>query len=299
MDQFDGRANTLIPRFRRLTLTSPPHRRRRRLRQAQRVCTLLHGSALPTWSQLRRLTAEATQLVLEQGHSRSPAVMFIAMMAILSCQVSPSQAHSADSSQILWAYVPDPPILRPVTWTDPAFPVYLNDTSLFGFPSSTHITPQTANYSYFAQAASPPMCFYASKIWDQLALNIRIPFLPILPSTNGPFCFELGMKHLTTFEGPSALLKGSWRNDEDEVSKVSSSIYGTNSVICIAELGVMSAIPDKSLLGGFITAIKFHPGLEFKKAVATRLSAEAERCKVGSLRKLMNFGRAIVGTGKS
>ncbi|XP_074243448.1 uncharacterized protein LOC141581529 [Saimiri boliviensis] len=208
MDQFDGRANTLIPRFRRLTLTSPPHRRRRRLRQAQRVCTLLHGSALPTWSQLRRLTAEATQLVLEQGHSRSPAVMFIAMMAILSCQVSPSQAHSADSSQILWAYVPDPPILRPVTWTDPAFPVYLNDTSLFGFPSSTHITPQTANYSYFAQAASPPMCFYASKIWDQLALNIRIPFLPILPSTNGPFCFELGMKHLTTFEGPSALLKG-------------------------------------------------------------------------------------------
>ncbi|XP_074243844.1 endogenous retrovirus group K member 25 Env polyprotein-like [Saimiri boliviensis] len=208
MDQFDGRTNTLIPRFRRLTLTPPPHRRRRRLRRTQRICTPLHGNALPTWSQLRRLTAEATQLVLEQGHSRSPAVMFIAMMAILSCQVSPSQAHSADSSQILWAYVPDPPILRPVTWTDPAFPVYLNDTSLFGFPSSTHITPQTANYSYFAQAASPPMCFYASKIWDQLALNIRIPFLPILPSTNGPFCFELGMKHLTTFEGPSALLKG-------------------------------------------------------------------------------------------
>ncbi|KAL0623081.1 envelope glycoprotein [Plecturocebus cupreus] len=76
--------------------------------------------------------------------------MFVAMMAILSCQVPVVQP----ASQVLWAYVPDPPVLRPVTWNDPSFPVYLNDTSVLGFPSFTHITPQSANYSYVAQAAS-------------------------------------------------------------------------------------------------------------------------------------------------
>ncbi|KAL0582215.1 envelope glycoprotein [Plecturocebus cupreus] len=37
---------------------------------------------------------------------------------------------------------------------------------LFLVSSSSHITPQVATYTYSAQAVAPPMCFYASKIWD-------------------------------------------------------------------------------------------------------------------------------------
>ncbi|KAL0626540.1 LOW QUALITY PROTEIN: envelope glycoprotein [Plecturocebus cupreus] len=93
---------------------------------------------------------------------------FIAMLVILSCQVPGARSEN----QALWAYVPDPPVLRPVTWNDPSFPVYLNNTSVLGFPSSSHITPQVAKHDFTAQAANPPMCFYASRIWDNYESKI-------------------------------------------------------------------------------------------------------------------------------
>ncbi|KAL0603774.1 Gag polyprotein [Plecturocebus cupreus] len=64
---------------------------------------------------LKAVSMEAASLVAEQGTPRSPSVMFVAMMAILSCQVPVGQS----ASQVLWAYVPDPPVLRPVTWNNP------------------------------------------------------------------------------------------------------------------------------------------------------------------------------------
>ncbi|KAL0611114.1 envelope glycoprotein, partial [Plecturocebus cupreus] len=203
MDQFRGKANVLIPRFHRLYLAPHPPRRRRRLRRQMNLPSPLRKTPLPAWAQMRRLSAEASQLI-EQGQSRTPSVLFLAMLAILSCQVPNTQ--SLPDSKVLWAYVPDPPVLRPITWADPAFPVYTNDTSILGFPSATHITPQRANYSYSAQAISPPV---------SMPLTNCVAFLPIIPSTNGPYCFELDMKHLVTYEGPSALLKGEtslWRD---------------------------------------------------------------------------------------
>ncbi|KAL0628439.1 LOW QUALITY PROTEIN: envelope glycoprotein [Plecturocebus cupreus] len=135
---------------------------------------------------------EAANLVAEQGTPRSPSVMFVAMLAILSCQVPMGQS----ASQVLWAYVPDPPVLRPVTWNDPSFPVYLNDTS-------------SANYFYVDQAASPPMCFYASRIWNSNNYESR-PAVnePSSPSILGPYCFELGWRQLFTYEGNDDLRPG-------------------------------------------------------------------------------------------
>ncbi|KAL0615970.1 envelope glycoprotein, partial [Plecturocebus cupreus] len=145
---------------------------------------------------------EAASLVTEQGTPCSPSVMFVAMMAILSCQVPVGQS----ASEVLWAYVPDSPVLRPVTWNDSSFPVYLNDTLMLGFPSSTHITPQSANYSYVAQAASLPMCFYASRIWNSNNYEIRVAMNePSSPSTLGPYCFKLGWRELFTYEGNNDL----------------------------------------------------------------------------------------------
>ncbi|KAL0586425.1 LOW QUALITY PROTEIN: envelope glycoprotein, partial [Plecturocebus cupreus] len=153
----------------------------------------------------------------EQGTPRSPSVTFVAMMAILSCQLPLGRS----ASQVLWAYVPDPPILRPVTWNNPSFPVYLNDTSVLGFPSPTHITPQSANYFYVAQADSPPMCFYASRIWNSNNYESR-PAVnePSSPSILGPYCFELGWRQLFTYEenndlrpGEETYVNRDWRLD--------------------------------------------------------------------------------------
>ncbi|KAL0611424.1 Gag-Pro polyprotein [Plecturocebus cupreus] len=201
--------NHLLPRLRRLRLMPPPPRRRRRTRRAAQSAnsqTLQRDSPLPTWAQMHRLTAEAAALVASSGQSHSPTVMFIAMMAILSCHSA--QAFPLPDSRVLWAYVPDPPFLRPVTWNDPAFPVYINDTSILGFPSSSHITPQVATYTYSAQAVAPPMCFYASKIWDHdFPANVYSP--PSIPlSFSGPYCFDLGIRRLHTFSGPPDLFPG-------------------------------------------------------------------------------------------
>ncbi|KAL0615946.1 envelope glycoprotein [Plecturocebus cupreus] len=154
MDLSLGGTHPLIPHFRWLYLMPPQSRRCRRNR---RVPPTPRHHSLQTWAQLKALSLEVANLVAAQGMPCSPSVMFVAMMAILSCQVPVVQPASR---------LPDPPVLRPVTWNDSSFPVYLNDTSVLGFPSSTHITPQSANYPYVAQAARAPICFYASRIWN-------------------------------------------------------------------------------------------------------------------------------------
>ncbi|KAL0611964.1 envelope glycoprotein, partial [Plecturocebus cupreus] len=199
MDLSQGGTQPLIPRFHQLYLAPPQSRRRRRNR---RMPPTPRRRSLPTWTQLKTLSLEVASLVAAQGTPHSPSVMFVAMMAILSCQVPVVQPES----QVLWAYVPDPPVLRPVTWNDPSFPVYLNDTSVLGFPSSTHITPQSVNYSYVAQAASLTMCFYASRIWNSNNYESRVAVnKPSSPSTLGPYCFKLAWRELFTYEGTNNL----------------------------------------------------------------------------------------------
>ncbi|KAL0623436.1 LOW QUALITY PROTEIN: Endogenous retrovirus group K member 25 Env polyprotein [Plecturocebus cupreus] len=128
--------------------------------------------------------------------------MFIAMMAILSCHLA--QAFPLPDS-VLWAYVPDPPFLRPVTWNDPAFPVYINDTSILGFPSSSHITPKLLPTLTLPRLLPLPMCFYASKIWDHdFSANVYSP--PSIPlSFSGPYCFDLEFADFIRFLGPRPL----------------------------------------------------------------------------------------------
>ncbi|KAL0588634.1 envelope glycoprotein [Plecturocebus cupreus] len=165
-----GGTDTLIPRFRCLHLTPQPscHRCKKK-----RTTFPFHHSSLPTWTQMKRLSAEAARLVDSQNTPCTPAMMFIAVLAILSCQVPGDRSEN----QALWAYVPDPPALRPVTWNDPSFPVYLNDTSILGFPSSSHITPQVAKYDFTAQAADPPIPdeeTYVNRDWGLVYNGIKV-----------------------------------------------------------------------------------------------------------------------------
>lgn len=82
--------------------------------------------------------------------------LFVGMLAVLSCQVSPVYAHS------YWTYFPDPPLLHPVTLMDPSIKVFTNHTTLIGGESNTHITPQWAVFNYTGQSASPPTCLSSS-----------------------------------------------------------------------------------------------------------------------------------------
>lgn len=75
------------------------------------------------------------------------------MLAILAHQVTFAQAT------IHWAYVPDPPLLRPYTWGDPEFPVYVDQPILEG-PSGEHIQPTTIyEFNFTGQSAHMPICF--------------------------------------------------------------------------------------------------------------------------------------------
>ncbi|XP_078216219.1 uncharacterized protein LOC144580801 [Callithrix jacchus] len=54
------------------------HRQRHQLTPPQKV-------PVPTWTQMRHLVADASHIVRQQGHSLNPVTLFLAMLAIFSC----------------------------------------------------------------------------------------------------------------------------------------------------------------------------------------------------------------------
>ena len=70
-------------------------------------------ASIPTWGQIKTLCHQAQEIASLQGSSTSPEKMFIAMLALLSCQVS----ASSPTPEKYWAYFPDPPNFQVVTWT--------------------------------------------------------------------------------------------------------------------------------------------------------------------------------------
>lgn len=78
------------------------------------------------------------------GEPVTPTTLFLAMLALLSAQAQPTTANP------YWAYVPNPPLLHPVSWNERNIPVYANDTQALGLPSSHHIKPTSqGNYNLF------------------------------------------------------------------------------------------------------------------------------------------------------
>lgn len=59
----------------------------------------MQGTEVPTWSQLKKLTTEAQQMAEKQGVEATPSAMFVAMLALVSCQssVKPCAAKSKNS----------------------------------------------------------------------------------------------------------------------------------------------------------------------------------------------------------
>lgn len=75
------------------------------------------ATALPTRRQLRKLSREAEKKLHEERLPRTATDMFVSMMAVLIAVSCFPLGVQADSFTY-WAYVPNPPLLTPVTWND-------------------------------------------------------------------------------------------------------------------------------------------------------------------------------------
>ena len=68
-------------------------------------------TSIPTWGQIKTLCHQAQGIASPQDSSTSPERMFIAMLALLSCQIS----ASSPAPENCWAYFPDPQNFQVVT----------------------------------------------------------------------------------------------------------------------------------------------------------------------------------------
>lgn len=75
----------------------------------------------PTWGYIKHLTSEGQGMVLCQCLPVTPDQLFVAMLALLTVQVSIVKGEN------YWTYYLNPPVLHPVTWEDVSVPVFVNN----------------------------------------------------------------------------------------------------------------------------------------------------------------------------
>ena len=112
--------------------TTPPDSLRHRnipghLTQATR------NAPIPTWGQIKTLCHQAWGMTSSQGSPASPEKIFIAMLALLSCQVSASPIPAK-----YWAYLLDPPTFQVVSWNNE--PIQSTQTNLSFWEDSILLT---------------------------------------------------------------------------------------------------------------------------------------------------------------
>jgi hypothetical protein len=102
------------------------------------------------------------------GQKETPAVLLLAMIAIISQQVNAAEAQNL----VHWASVPHPPLLHAVTWKSPSMSVFTNDSELVGGHSSGHLVSTFTNYSFTGQAVALPICLGNLPYW--------LPLIPVM-----------------------------------------------------------------------------------------------------------------------
>ena len=96
------------------------------LKISKERCTQPHQPYdLPAWRQIKTFTNQAENLVSQQGMPRNPENIFVAMIALLAF-ASPAQADLINHTY--WAYIPNPPLLQVVKWTDIGLIISTNDS---------------------------------------------------------------------------------------------------------------------------------------------------------------------------
>ena len=112
-----------------------------------------------------------------------PMVMFMAMLAVLACQLRPSSAE-----KVHWAYLPNPPSFQPVDWMNEPIRVFVNDTHLLGGAS---IYPNNAK-----AVVSAPFNFSGVSIYLLICFAIPSFLQGSAPILNG--CVSTSLKGMLT-----------------------------------------------------------------------------------------------------
>ena len=110
-------------------------------------------------------------------------VMFVAMLAMLACQLRPSSTE-----KVHWAYLPNPPSFQPVDWMNEPIRVFVNDTLLLGrasiYPNNVKTVVSTS-FNFSGVSIYPPICFAISSSLQEAA-----------PVLNG--CISTSLKGMLT-----------------------------------------------------------------------------------------------------
>ena len=77
---------------------------------------------MPTWGQIKKVVGEAKQTVRKAQAPLTPTNLFLALLAGISASAETAEASS------YWAFMVDPPFVRPVTWDNPTPHVRTNLT---------------------------------------------------------------------------------------------------------------------------------------------------------------------------
>ena len=155
--------------------SAPPHRRHH---TQTTTC-----STVPTWGQLKCLAQQAEELIERGRHEAMPMVMFMAILAVLACQLRPSSAE-----KVHWAYLPNPPSFQPVDWMNEPIRVFVNDTHLLGRASIYLNNAKTV--------VSPPFNFSGVSFYPPICFSIPSSLQGSAPVLNG--CVSISLKGMLT-----------------------------------------------------------------------------------------------------
>ena len=113
-------------------------------------------NTVPTWGQLKHLFQWAEELIERGIYETTPAVMFVAMLAVLAFQPRPSSTKN-----VHWVYLPNLPF-QPVDWMNEPIHVFVNDILLLGrasiYPNYVKTVVSTS-FNFSGMSAYPPICF--------------------------------------------------------------------------------------------------------------------------------------------
>ena len=93
---------------------------------------------------MKKLTQEAEKKLMKAGQPLNPTNLLLAMMAVMTCQV----IGVSTSNHTYRAYIPNPHLVRVISWGEPKVQAYTNETAFFpppacrGIEQLSHHKPQ-------------------------------------------------------------------------------------------------------------------------------------------------------------
>ena len=100
-------------------------------RMGKRVCISPGEGPEPVWSPARR--------VKQQKQPVAPAHLIMVMFALVTVAGCAPLVSAEAKNYTYWAYIPNPPLLKPIDWGESMIPIYVNGSSWRPGPEDTHL----------------------------------------------------------------------------------------------------------------------------------------------------------------